>query len=267
MNKKILIIEDDVFLGDTLTQKMIKEGFDTVLARDGAEGFGRIKTFHPDLILLDIILPSMNGYEILEEKLKDSSISSIPVIIISNSGQPVEITRALALGVKDYIIKAEFEPEEVLVKVRAQLRKEDGSWDHASPRRSSGDFSLAYKKIIWVEDDKFLNDIISRKLSVVECTFLHSSNGEEALKMIEKEIPDVVILDIILPGIDGFDVLERIKANPITKNIPVIMLSNLNLADNEIRSKKLGADRFLIKATLTLDAILDQIREVLLQKS
>ena len=64
--KKILIIEDDVFLGDVLTQKMTKEGFNTVLARDGIEGLEKIKSFLPDLVLLDIILPNMNGYEILE---------------------------------------------------------------------------------------------------------------------------------------------------------------------------------------------------------
>src|SRR3989344_2487677 len=111
--KNILIIEDDVFLGDVLLEKFKKEGFEAHLSRDGAEGLAEMKKFKPDLILLDIILPTMNGYEILEAKQKDPEIEKIPVIIISNSGQPVEINRALALGVKDYFIKAQFDPEEV----------------------------------------------------------------------------------------------------------------------------------------------------------
>lgn len=125
--KKILIIEDDVFLGEVLVKKLTTEGFKVVLEKDGVDGYKKIKFFNPDLILLDIILPNMNGYEILEAKQKDPSIVSIPVIIVSNSGQPVEISRALALGVKDYLVKAQFDPEEVLVKVRAQFSKSEKS--------------------------------------------------------------------------------------------------------------------------------------------
>ena len=128
MNKKILIIEDDTFLGDVLTKKLANEGFETLLARNGAEGFQKIYSWKPDLILLDIILPNMNGYEILEAKAKDNNIADIPVIVISNSGQPVEINRALALGVKDYLIKAQFDPEEVMVKVRSQIRKSESGY-------------------------------------------------------------------------------------------------------------------------------------------
>src|SRR3989344_3344445 len=134
--KKILIIEDDVFLGDVLTQKLSNEGFEAVLSRDGLDGFNKIKSLHPDLILLDIILPNMNGYEILEAKQKDPTIAGIPVIIVSNSGQPVEINRALALGVKDYLVKAQFDPEEVLVKVRAELKEAEGHSDGAKSLKS-----------------------------------------------------------------------------------------------------------------------------------
>src|SRR3989338_2634005 len=118
--KKILIIEDDSLLGSALKKKLVDEGLKVVLAPDGAIGFEQIKSFQPDLILLDILLPKMNGYEILEAKQKDPSIASIPVIVVSNSGQPVEIDRVMAFGVKDYLVKSQFDPEEVLVKVREQ---------------------------------------------------------------------------------------------------------------------------------------------------
>ncbi|OGI63437.1 hypothetical protein A2818_00735 [Candidatus Nomurabacteria bacterium RIFCSPHIGHO2_01_FULL_40_12] len=266
--KKILIIEDDLFLGDVLTQKMTNEGFEAVLARDGLEGFKKIKSLHPDLILLDIILPNMNGYEILEAKQKDPSISDIPVIIVSNSGQPVEINRALALGVKDYLVKAQFDPEEVLVKVRAQLRKNEEPDSEVSSLESAMNqkgnaISLEGKKIMWVEDDQFLNDIIARKLSVTKCLFFHASEGEEALKIIDKELPDIIMLDIILSGLDGFEILSKIKNNPKTKHIPVILLSNLGQASDIEKGKNLGAARFMVKATVTPNDIVDQIKEVL----
>ncbi len=268
MKKKILIIEDDVFLGDVLTQKLTNDGFETVLARDGVEGYEAIKSFLPDLILLDIILPNMNGYEILEAKQKDKTIADIPVIIVSNSGQPVEINRALALGVKDYLVKAQFDPEEVLVKVRAQLRKaeepSDGAESFGKILNSKKDVvNLEGKKIVWVEDDQFLNDIIARKLSLTKSSFFHASEGEEALALIAKEMPDVVMLDIILSGMDGFEILRRIKADPKIKHIPIILLSNLGQQSDIEKGKTLGAVRFLIKATVTPNEIIDQLREVL----
>jgi two-component system sensor histidine kinase/response regulator len=266
--KKILIIEDDAFLGDALTQKLKNEGFEAVLVRDGLEGFEAIKSAKPDLILLDIILPKMNGYEILEAKQKDSSIAGIPVIIVSNSGQPVEINRALALGVKDYLVKAQFDPEEVLVKVRAQFSKPK---EPSTPVQSlegamnqkAGAVNLEGKKIVWVEDDQFLNDIIARKLATTKCVFFHASEGEEALKIISREMPDIVMLDIVLSGMDGFEILRRIKSDPKVQHIPVILLSNLGQASDIEKGKNLGAVRFLIKATVTPNEILDQIKEVL----
>lgn len=261
MAKKILIIEDDPFLGDVLVQKLSKEGFDILLSKDGKEGLERIKSVHPDLVLLDIILPSMNGYEILEEKQKDSAIKEVPVIIISNSGQPVEINRALALGVKDYLVKAQFDPEDVLTKVRDQFRKQEDRSQTTS--KVSNDHSLDGKKIMWIEDDKFLNDIIARKLSSTKCQFIHASDGEEAMQKIAKEKPDVILLDIILVGMDGFEILKRIKADPEIKNIPVILLSNLSQSADIEKGKALGAARFLVKATVTLDEIIDDIKAVI----
>lgn len=263
--KKVLVIEDDAFLGDVLLEKLKKEEYDAHLSRDGAEGFQKIKELKPDLILLDIILPNLNGYEILEAKQKDPDIEKIPVIIISNSGQPVEISRALALGVKDYFIKAQFDPEEVMFKVRNFLKQEgetDLNADKANGKKvSSG--ALSGRKIMWVEDDSFLSDIIARKLSSEKCTLMHAKDGETALSLVEEETPDIIILDILLPGMNGFEVLEKLKANTKIKNVPVILLSNLGQESDKEKGKTLGANRFLVKATLTLDEIIGEIQEVL----
>ncbi len=265
--KKILIIEDDKFLGDVLNQKLTNEGYQTVIVRDGALGLEKIESFDPDLVLLDIILPNMNGYEILEAKIKNPKISKIPVIIISNSGQPVEISRALSLGVKDYLIKAQFDPDEVLAKVRTQFLKEKNDLESAAflsdVKNKENTSNLESKKVLWVEDDQFLNDIIARKLSATKCVFFQASEGEEALRMIVKEMPDIVMLDIVLSGMDGFEILRRIKTDPKIKHIPVILLSNLGQPADIEKGKNLGAARFLVKATVTPSEIIDQIKEVI----
>jgi DNA-binding response OmpR family regulator len=255
-NKNVLIIEDDVFLGDVLVKKLNSAGFTAYLARDGAIGLSQLRELKPSILLLDIILPTLSGYDILEEKNKDTSIKDIPVIVISNSGQPVEIDKALSMGVKDYLVKAQFDPEEVIVKVKRELEKND----RVAAGLSGG--GLKGKKVLWVEDDQFLSDIISRKLQAEGAELTHSTSGEEALSVVEKINPDVVVLDILLSGIDGFEILKRIKANDSLKKIPVILLSNLGQKSDVEKGTTLGAAKFLVKATMTLDEIVDEIQQV-----
>jgi len=128
--KKILLIEDDEILLDILQRKLKQEGYDISLARDGEDGLSKMKEDKPDLVLLDIIMPKKNGFEVLYEMQNDSTLSGVPVIIISNSGQPVEIDRAKQMGARDYIVKTHFDPAEVLTKVVEQLGKEEVKEDN-----------------------------------------------------------------------------------------------------------------------------------------
>lgn len=257
--KKILIIEDDVFLGDTLKTKLEKNGYEVTLSADGKMGFDSIYTVNPDLILLDIILPTMNGYEILEAKNADAKIKSIPVIVISNSGQPVEISRVVALGVKDYLIKAQFDPDDVLTAVKSYLQSVPAT-------TSTSVENIKGKTIMLVEDDTFLSDIISRKLSKEGARLLHARDGESAMEILTRERPDIILLDILLPGMDGYEILKWLKKDPLKKLIPVILLSNLGQQSDIDKGRELGAEKFLIKATVTLDEIINEILDTLSKK-
>jgi DNA-binding response OmpR family regulator len=123
MKEKVLIIEDDRFLRELMVRKLKTENFEVIEAEDGAEGLKKIKEEKPDLVLLDLILPEMDGFEVLEQKRKDEEIKNIPVIILSNLGQKEEIDRGLQLGAKDYLIKAQFSPSEIIEKVKLFLKK------------------------------------------------------------------------------------------------------------------------------------------------
>lgn len=119
--KKIIIVEDEEILKNLLHKKLTAEGYQVDVAEDGEEGLSKIRADKPDLILLDIIMPKMNGIEMLEEMVKDDLLKDIPVIVVSNSGQPVEIDRAQKLGARDWLVKTEFEPQEVIDKVIALI--------------------------------------------------------------------------------------------------------------------------------------------------
>jgi CheY-like chemotaxis protein len=119
--KKIIIIEDEEILRNLLKKKLENQGYQIEVAEDGEQGIRKIREGSFDLILLDIIMPKMGGFDMLEEMQKDESIPEIPVIVVSNSGQPVEIDRAQKLGAKDWIVKTEFDPQEVINKVQEQI--------------------------------------------------------------------------------------------------------------------------------------------------
>jgi len=121
MAKKILIIEDEEIIYDLLQRKLIQEGYEVEIAKDGDEGLEKMRGEKPDLILLDIVMPRKGGFEVMEEMQKDENLKSIPVIVISNSGQPVELDKAKRLGARDWLIKTEFDPQEVIKKVKKQI--------------------------------------------------------------------------------------------------------------------------------------------------
>jgi DNA-binding response OmpR family regulator len=115
---KILIIEDDKFLRELITQKLVKEGYETSSAVDGEEGVKKIKEEMPHMVLLDLILPGIDGFEVLTKMKEDPALGSIPVIILSNLGQKEDIERGLKLGAVDYLIKAHFTPGEIIEKIK-----------------------------------------------------------------------------------------------------------------------------------------------------
>jgi len=121
MPKKILIIEDEEVMYNLLARKLSSRGYEISIAKDGEEGLAKLREAMPDLVLLDIVMPKKDGFEVMEEMQKEDNLKAIPVIVISNSGQPLEIERIKKLGAKDWLIKTEFDLQEVIEKVQKQI--------------------------------------------------------------------------------------------------------------------------------------------------
>jgi len=122
MGKKILIVEDDRFLRELINRKLLEEGFDVAQAIDGESGVKKIKEEKPDLVLLDLILPGIDGFEVLSRIKNDPDVSSIPILILSNLGQKEEVEKGLKLGAVDFLIKAHFTPGEIIEKIRKIIK-------------------------------------------------------------------------------------------------------------------------------------------------
>ncbi|MEK7564353.1 MAG: response regulator [Patescibacteria group bacterium] len=121
------------------------------------------------------------------------------------------------------------------------------------------ELNLNSKKIYIVEDDVFLGQILSQRIAAETTSLTLFKNGEDALAAIIQNVPDIVVLDIFLPGMDGFKVLENMKLNDNTKSIPVLVVSNANEAD---KAKSMGVE-FLLKALTTPDEIVEKVKSML----
>lgn len=121
MRQKILIIEDDRFLRELISRKLISENYQICEASDGEEGVRVAKAEKPDLILLDLILPGIDGFEVLSKIRQAAEVGQTPVIILSNLGQKEDIERGMKLGATDYLIKAHFTPGEITEKISTIL--------------------------------------------------------------------------------------------------------------------------------------------------
>ncbi len=120
---RLLLIEDDAFLAGMYVTKLTMEGWQAELASDGKTGLAKAKKSVPDLILLDVLLPKMNGFDVLKELKSDPATSAVPVILLTNLGQKGDVLKGLELGAVDYLIKAHFMPSEVVAKIKALLQR------------------------------------------------------------------------------------------------------------------------------------------------
>lgn len=119
---KILLVEDDPFLLDMYSTKFKDVGFDVDIAQDGEMGISKTKELMPDLVLLDIVLPKKDGFEVLKTLKSDSQTAKIPVVMLTNLGLESDVKRGLELGAQSYIIKAHFTPTEVVAKIKEILK-------------------------------------------------------------------------------------------------------------------------------------------------
>ena len=128
MQPKVLLVEDDRFVSSMLKSRLEHDGFVVDQAFDGEEGVQKMRTVRPDLVILDIILPKMSGFEVLEHVVGDSELSNTPIMVVSNLGQETDVEKARSLGAVDYYVKARTSIDDLENIVKNRLgKKTDGA--------------------------------------------------------------------------------------------------------------------------------------------
>lgn len=264
MNQKVIaLIEDEKIISQLLVKKLEAAGYAVKTADDGESGILLVKKLNPDLILLDMMLPHIDGFGVLEALRDGKIIPRIPLIIISNSGQPVEVDRALKLGARDYLIKVNFDPQDVVAKVNQIFETADTT---SLPLSKTLPRSASLSRILIVEDDLMLVQLLERKLlQQKRYETRKASDVPQARSVLAIYGADIILLDIVLPGIDGFTFLAELKTNQNWKNIPVIIMSNLGQQEEIDRGMSGGAVDYIVKAHTNPQEIVEKIDAILIK--
>ena len=254
--EKIVVITGDSVFGERLTKALSEAGYQTILVTDGSVGIKAITDNMPHLVLLDVILPGVSGYEILEKKAAESLLAKIPVYLMSTQGTPVNMRLVPQNSVAKFVLALHSDTREILEMVNAQFGKKIAPTATAVANPDQ-------KTILWVEDDKLIGNILGKKLQSSGFNLIHATNGEEALQQLQSVTPQGIVVDLLLPGMNGFDILERIRKDARFAKTPVMVLSNLSKPSDIEKAKNLGAQKFMVKAIASLDQIVAEIRSLI----
>ena len=209
----VLIVDDDVFLHDIIKRKLTSEKFRIISATGGAEGLEKAKEFHPDIILLDILMPDKDGWEVMVELKKDESLKDVPIIVISTLDDD---NSASAMGAKVFM-KKPVEKDELVKHINELF---------------SGDING--KKALVIDDQEEARDLASRMLTGIGFEIDTAKNGAEGFAKVTEGF-DLVILDLSMPVMDGFEFLSRLNELELTNPPEIIVYSAMHL-DEVMRS-------------------------------
>lgn len=240
----VLIIEDNVNAAQLLETYLKEAGYRTEIARNGIEGLEKAKQLKPHLITLDMILPLKDGWQVMKELKNHPICKNIPIIIISVTD---EKKLGFSMGAVDYFVKPVNREE--LLNALKKIPVRNGHRDRLPT-------------VLVIDDDKTALDLIELILESEGYRVVKSHDGKEGLVMAMKEHPDLIILDIIMPDVSGFNVAYQLKQYPETQNIPVMILTSMDV-DEETREQMQGfITTIMSKSRFTKQDLLREISSI-----
>jgi DNA-binding response OmpR family regulator len=250
-----LLVDDKEANRDLLSRRLYKEGFRVELAENGRQALQMLRNMDFDLVLLDIIMPEMDGYQVLGEIKRDEQLCRMPVIMISALDEIDSVVRCIEMGAEDYLQKP-FNQVILNAKIssvlkRKRLRDRERAFleilqtekDHVSLLTEEYHPSL----LTVVDGNEINRELLKRRLNKQGFEVEVAENGKQALQMIRKKEFDLILLDISMPEMDGYQVLKILKKDKDLMRIPVIILSALDEIDSVVRCIEMGAEDYLQK--------------------
>ena len=241
---RVLVIADDDSVHGVLTNVLTREGYSTRIARDGKEGLRMAREYHPDIVILDILMPGMDGWAVLSELKAAPGMADVPIILLTMLENK---EMGFALGAADYLTKP-IDPAKLFpVLDRHRSTKPSGT-------------------VLVVEDDPPSRELVVRMLEKEGIHVREAANGRQAIEVLQGGvIPDLIILDLIMAEMDGFEFLRQVRPHPEWSKIPVVIVSSLDI-NNEAQEVLRGQVKHIFeKGRFAREDLLREVRETINQ--
>jgi CheY-like chemotaxis protein len=236
-----LVIDDEQTVRDLMRRFLAREGFDVVTASDGREGLELARTLRPNLITLDVLMPEFDGWSVLQALKADPDLAQIPVLMMTILD---EKHKGYALGAADYMTKP-FDRD----RLRNLLAK-------------YGSVVGESKCILIVEDDADTRQWLSRALNGEGWRVSEAENGRIGLECLAETPPDLILLDLMMPEMDGFEFLAQLRRNEALRDVPVVVITAADLSDADRDRLNGGVERILQKSEYEPDALLNEVHSL-----
>jgi CheY-like chemotaxis protein len=242
----VLVVEDDPAAAELLTRQLVSAGYRTEVARTGTQAVERALVLQPAAITLDVILPEVDGWEVMTRLKSDERTSSIPIVVVSVVDNP---ELGLALGAIDYFVKP------VDAQVLIHRLNEFGL--------KGGD----EVRVLVVDDEPANRMWLANALEPAGFTVLPAAGGREAIEMAKSQKPDFVLLDLMMPEVTGFDVVEALRADASTRETPILVLTAANLTEADKRMLNGRVSEILKRGTVASSDIVGLLKRVVAHRN
>lgn len=242
----VLVIDDDATVRDLIVRQLGKEGYDVVVASSGQEGLHLARTLLPDVITLDVMMPKMGGWEVLTTLKADPGLAAIPVIVMT---LVEEKNLGFTLGASDYL------PKPIDYKRLIQLLQR-----YRPAKTTSDTIAGTIGHALIAEDDANMRELFERLLTKAHWQVSTAENGRVALDRMANQIPDVVLLDLMMPEVDGFQFLTTIRQRPEWRSVPVVVITAMTLTPEEECYLYGSVERVLEKDAYSPDDLLAEVQ-------
>jgi signal transduction histidine kinase/CheY-like chemotaxis protein len=245
-NGTVLVVDDDPAARELIARYLSKEGLHIETAAGGEEGLRRAHELHPDAITLDVMMPGMDGWDVLEALKADPELADIPVIMVSMVDSK---SKGLDLGASDYLLKP-IERDRLIGAISKFCQDRLGNMDEND------------EPILIVEDDPATRELMRRTLESEGWRVNEATNGREALALVAEEQPALILLDLMMPEMDGFQFVSSLRANAAWRNIPIVVMTAIDLTPSDRLRLNGFVAEILKKGDTNREQLLRDIRNI-----
>ena len=233
----ILVIDDDLNAQELMKKFLTKENYDVIQATSGKDGLRLAKEHLPNLITLDVMMPEMDGWEVLTALQSDQKTKNIPVIMLTMANEP---DLGYSLGATDYLTKPV-------------------DWNNLSKILQKHEIEAGEQSILIVEDDEITRDMLKKSLETNDYKVISAINGKEGLSMVKKTKPALILLDLMMPEMDGFEFAEKLRENKDWLDIPVVVITAKDLTSDDHKRLKGNVEAIMQKGSYNKNDLLQEV--------